>query len=102
MDSMGVGAVEIGRIITPDHRRRHQEAPKRCLATPAAFLRFWFGFLRREGGWGSLWLFQVVHCRCRAVKSKIYAGGQKPHACSSTSCYPELLKLIAPCRGIIR
>ena len=75
VDSMGFGAVEIGRIIAPDHRRRHQEAPKRCLATPAAFLRSWFGFLWREGGWGSLWLFQVVRCRCRAVKGKIYAGG---------------------------
>jgi hypothetical protein len=75
LDSMGVGAVEMGRNYAPDHHRRHQEAPKRIPATPAAFSRFWFGFLRREGGWGSLWLFQVVHCRCRAVKGKIYAGG---------------------------
>jgi hypothetical protein len=40
LDSLGVGAVEIGRKYAPDHDRRHQEAPKRVLATPAAFLLF--------------------------------------------------------------
>jgi hypothetical protein len=38
MDSLGVHAVDIGRISAPDRRQRRQEAPKRCLATPA-----WFG-----------------------------------------------------------
>jgi hypothetical protein len=36
-DSMGVGAVKIGRSYAPDHHRRHQEAPKRIPATPVAF-----------------------------------------------------------------
>src|ERR1700733_7418149 len=65
-DSMGVGAVEIGRNYAPDHRRRHQEAPKRIPATPAAFLRCWFGFLQHKGGWGGLCPFQLMCCRCWA------------------------------------
>jgi len=46
MDSLGVGAVEIGRIIAPDHHQRRQEAPKRIPATLAAFLHFFTGYLQ--------------------------------------------------------
>ena len=40
MDSLGVGAVEIGRIFAPDHRRRRQEAPKRVLGDAGGGLGF--------------------------------------------------------------
>ena len=41
-----------GHIITPDHHQHCQEVPKRNLAMPAAFLRF-FGWIPVEwGGWG--------------------------------------------------
>jgi len=53
---MEVVAIEIGRIIAPDHRRNRQEAPKRILATPAAFLRLSVGFLQRVGVWGGLYV----------------------------------------------
>ena len=49
MDSLGVGAIEIGRIYAPDHCRRRQEAPKRVLATPGVFLHFFAGFLQHGG-----------------------------------------------------
>jgi hypothetical protein len=38
VDSLGICAVEIGRICAPDRRRCRQEAPKRYLTTPAWFL----------------------------------------------------------------
>ena len=62
MDSLGVGAVKIGRISVPDHCRRRQEAPKRLLATLAVFLRFFVGFLRRGRLWGGMCLFHVLRC----------------------------------------
>ena len=63
MDSLGVGAVEIGRIFAPDHRRHRQEAPKRFLATPAALLRFFVGSLHCGGVVGCLCSFQALGCR---------------------------------------
>jgi hypothetical protein len=40
LDCLGVGVIEIGRKNAPDRRQHHQEAPKRCLATPACVTRF--------------------------------------------------------------
>ena len=57
LDSLGVGAIESGRIIAPDHRQHRQEAPKRNLATLAAFLRFLDGFLWNGGVGGCLYSF---------------------------------------------
>jgi hypothetical protein len=62
MDSLGAGAIEIGRIYAPNRCQRCQEAPKRVLATPGVFLHFLTGFLQRGGLWGCLYMFQVVLC----------------------------------------
>ena len=70
-----MGAVEIGRIIAPDHRRRRQEALKRILATPAGFVGFFAGFVWRGGVWGRLYPFQVLRWGQGALKDKIHAGG---------------------------
>ena len=51
LDSLGVDAIKIRRIIAPDHC---QEAPKCFLVTPAAFLRFFVNLLQRGGVWGRL------------------------------------------------
>jgi len=51
MDSLGVGAVEIGRIFTPDHRWRRQEAPKRVLGDAGGVLGF---SCRISAAWGPL------------------------------------------------
>ena len=50
VDSLGVGAVEIGRIFAPDHRRRRQEALKHYLTTPAWFSCFRWGIVDGGGG----------------------------------------------------
>jgi hypothetical protein len=60
MDSLGVDAIEIGRIFAPDHHRHRQEAPKRVLATPAAVLRFFIGIPWQGRRWGGVRSFQVV------------------------------------------
>ena len=75
MDSLGVGAVKIGRMIAPGRRQRRQEAPKRILATLAVFLRFPPGFLQRRGGWGGIHPFHVLCCGWGALKDKKHAGG---------------------------
>jgi hypothetical protein len=62
LDSLGVGAWEIRRIIAPDHRQRRQEAPKRILAMPAAFFHFSIGSLQRGGVLGRRYSFHVVRC----------------------------------------
>ena len=72
---MGVVAVEIGRMVAPDHRWHRQEAPKRILATPAAFLRLSLGFLQCMGVWGGLYSFQVTRCGWGGLKDKIHPGG---------------------------
>jgi len=70
-----VGAVEIGRIIAPDHRQRRQEAPKRIPATLAAFLRFLVHFLLRGGVWDCLYVSQKLPSGWGALKDKIHTGG---------------------------
>jgi hypothetical protein len=70
-----MGAVEIGRKFAPDHHRRHQEAPKRVLATPAAFLRFLVETLRRRRRWGGLCSFQATRCRWVAAGARELDGG---------------------------
>jgi len=40
LDSLGVDAVKIGHICTPDHRRRRQEAPKRILGDAGGVFSF--------------------------------------------------------------
>ena len=75
MDSLGVGAVEIGRIIAPDRRRHRQEALKRIPAMPAGFLGFFIGFVWRGGVGGHLCSFQPLRCGWGALKDKIHAGG---------------------------
>ena len=57
---MEVVGIEFGRIIAPDHRRNRQEAPKRILATPAAFLRLSIGFCS-AWGFGAVFMFQMIH-----------------------------------------
>ena len=74
-DSLGVGAVEIGHIIAPDHRRHCQEAPKRFLVTPAAFPCFCAAFLRRGEVWGYMCLLQTLSRGWGALKDKKHAGG---------------------------
>jgi hypothetical protein len=49
MDSLGVGAIEIRRIIAPNHHQHRQEAPKRYPAMPAWLLQ-----------WGALCSFQAT------------------------------------------
>ena len=93
LDSLGMGAVEIGRKYAPDHRRRRQEAPKRILTTPAAFLGFSTGCLRRGGVGGHLYSFQPLRCGWGILKDKIHSGGQKPPECFGTCCAPSVLKL---------
>jgi hypothetical protein len=60
LDSLGVGAIEIGCIFAPNHRRRCQEAPKRVLAMPTVFLCWIFV---AWGGWG-LYLFIPAAALC--------------------------------------
>jgi hypothetical protein len=55
LDSLGVGAWEIRRIIAPDHRQRCQEVPKRILAMPAVLFHFSIGSLQCGGGRGLAW-----------------------------------------------
>ena len=50
LDSLGVGAVEIGRNYAPDRRQHRQEAPKRIPATVAAFLHFFLQVFAARGG----------------------------------------------------
>jgi hypothetical protein len=45
IDSLVVGAIEIGHKNAPNRRQCHQEAPKRSLATPMWFLMFLIEFL---------------------------------------------------------
>ena len=75
MDSLGVGAVKIGRIIAPDHRQHRQEAPKRFLAMPAALLRFFAGSLQRGGVGGRLCSSYAPGCHWEALKDKKHLGG---------------------------
>jgi len=52
MGSLGVGAIEIGRTIVPDHRRHRQEVPKHILTMSATFLCFFCRIYVAWGGWG--------------------------------------------------
>ena len=63
-DSLGVGAIKIGRIFAPDRRRHRQEAPKRFLATPASFPCF---LCRFSAAWGGLGLYLFVPCTALAL-----------------------------------
>jgi len=56
--------VEIGRNYAPDHRLRRQEAPKRVLATPAAFLHLVVAIPWQGRRWGGVCSFQVARCCC--------------------------------------
>ena len=58
------------RPIIADVARKCRNA---FLATPAAFLHFLAGFLRRGGLWDRLCSFHIVRCPWRASKVKIYA-----------------------------
>ena len=49
LDSLGVSVIEIGCIGAPDRWQRRQEAPKRCLATPAWLLCFLAIFSQQRG-----------------------------------------------------
>ena len=100
-DSLGVGAVEIGRIIAPNRRRHRQEAPKRFLATPAACFHFLVGSLQRGGVVCRLCSFHAPGCHWGALKDKKHAGGQKPPACFGTPCHSMLVALMALCRRIV-
>ena len=75
LDSLGVGAIEIGRIIAPDRHRHRQEALKRIPAMPAGFLGFFAGFVWRVGVVGDLCSFQPLCLGWGALKDKIHAGG---------------------------
>ena len=75
LDSLGVSAIEIGRIIARDRRRHRQEALKRIPATPAGFLGFFAGFVWRGGVGGHLCSFQPLRCGWGALKDKIHTGG---------------------------
>jgi len=75
LDSLRVGAVEIGRIIAPDRRQHRQEAPKRILATLAWFFGFLVGLMWRGGVVGCLYSFQTLRRVWEALKDKIHAGG---------------------------
>ena len=75
MDSLGVGAIEIGRIIAPNRRRHRQEVPKHILVTLAWFFGFSVGLMWRREVVGCLYSFQTL-CRVwEALKDKIHAGG---------------------------
>jgi hypothetical protein len=50
-------AIEIGCKYAPDHCQRRQEAPKRILATPTAFVRF---FRRTPVAWVALGFSEFV------------------------------------------
>ena len=75
LDSLGVGAIKIGRIIAPDRRRHRQEAQKRIPATPAGFLGFFAGFVWCGGVGGHLCSFQPLRWGWGALKDKIHTGG---------------------------
>jgi len=53
LDSLGVGAIKIGRIITPNCRQHRQEALKHIPVTLAGFLGFFRQICVAWGGWGS-------------------------------------------------
>jgi hypothetical protein len=70
VDSLEAGVTKSRRIYAPDRCRHQQEAPRRVLATLAAFLHFLIVFLQRGWRCGGVYSFHALR-RCWGV-----AGGR--------------------------